>query len=69
MNATGGSIIFNSDKWFYCTGSHVASTGSYNSAITVTKGQFVSRNSKYMFFKNGANDTTNVSTGTAGDRV
>ena len=66
---SGVKVTFNSTGYFYGTGSYVAATDEkYSATYTVTKGHFVSRNNKYMFYKSGAADTNYASSSSPGNR-
>ena len=66
---SGVKVTFNSTGYFYGTGSYVAATDkNYSATYTVTKGHFVSRNNKYMFYKSGAADTNYASSSSPGNR-
>ena len=62
------TVNFNSTGYFYCTGSYVAYSKVYSATYNVTKGHFVSRNNKYMFYKSGAAVTSYASSTSAGNR-
>ena len=68
IDAYGATINFNSTGYFYCTGSYVAYSKVYSATYNVTKGHFVSRNNKYMFYKSGAAVTSYASSTSAGNR-
>ena len=66
---SGVKVTFNSTGYFYGTGSYVAATdANYSATYTVTKGHFVSRNNKYMFYKSGAAVTSYASSSSPGNR-
>ena len=61
-------VNFNSTGYFYCTATFVASSGQYAATFNITKGHFVSRNNKYMFYKSGAPVTSYASSSSPGNR-
>lgn len=66
---TNCRVTFNSTGYFYCTSNYVANASTRAATYTITKGHFVSRSHKYMFYQGGKADTTNVSTqSSAGNR-
>ena len=69
INTSGTKITFNSTGYFYCTATYVAHSGNYSATYNVTKGNFVSRNNKYMFYKNGAAVTSYASSKSPGNRT
>lgn len=60
FNVAGCTATFNSSGYFYAAGAHVASSGANSATFTVTKGHFVSKTNRYMFYKNNAEVTTNA---------
>ena len=67
--SSGATVTFNSTGYFYCTDTYVADAENYKETLNVTKGNFVSRNNKYMFYNNGAIVTSYASNGSAGNRT
>lgn len=68
INTSGVTVNFNATGYFYCTESYVANAGDYSTTYNVTKGHFVSRNNKYMFYKSGSAVTSYASSSSAGTR-
>lgn len=66
--SSGCKVTFNSTGYFYCTATYVANAGANAATYTVTKGHFVSRGNKYMFYQKGAAVTAYASSAKAGNR-
>ena len=68
INTSGATVTFNSTGYFYCTSTYVVNASSYSATFNVTKGNFASRNNKYMFYKSGAAVATYASSNTTSSR-
>ena len=54
VNSSGITVTLNSSGFFYCTARYVVNSDAYNTKYNIAKGNFVSRQDKYMFSNNGA---------------